>query len=281
VWRAAGRFTGQAVTIDVHDAWVTADRTRTEQIVSNLLDNAVKFTPPGRAIVVRVAREADASVLSVVDDGEGIDPGLVARVFDVFVQGDQDVGRSKGGIGLGLTLVKRLAELQGGSASVTSGGLGRGATFTVRLPAAAAPPAVAAASPAAHSAAPRRILLVEDNADAREMLCQVLALHGHSVREASLGQDGVALAAQIEPDVAIVDIGLPDIDGYEVARRMRMNAKRPLALIALTGYGQPEDQRRARAAGFDVHLVKPVTIERLDHAIASLAPPRPAQRLAD
>jgi signal transduction histidine kinase len=192
-WRTAGRFTGQLATIEAHAAWVTADRTRTEQIVANLLDNAVKFTPPGRAIVVHVKRDADSSVLSVVDDGEGIDPALAARVFDVFVQGDQDVGRSKGGIGLGLTLVKRLAELQGGSVSVASDGMGRGATFTVRLPAAAAPPAVVSVVSGTHSAAPRR-----------------------------------------------------------------------------------EDQRRARAAGFDVHLVKPVTVERLDHAIASLHAPQAA-----
>jgi signal transduction histidine kinase/ActR/RegA family two-component response regulator len=279
-WRAADRFTGQAVTLDMQAAWVTADRTRTEQMVANLLDNAVKFTPSGGAIVIRVAREADMSVLSVSDNGEGIDRTLVDRVFDVFVQGNQDVGRSKGGIGLGLTLVKRLAELQGGFVSVVSEGVGRGATLTVRLPAAAMTPAVVVV-PALQAASPHTILLVEDNEDAREMLRQVLAMQGHEVREAAHGLSGVDLAARWEPDIAIIDIGLPDIDGYEVARRMKAQARRPLLLIALTGYGQPEDQRRALAAGFDVHLVKPVTIERLDDAIARVDAVATAQRIAD
>jgi signal transduction histidine kinase/ActR/RegA family two-component response regulator len=268
-WRAAGRFTGQAVTLDTQSAWVSADRTRVEQILSNLLDNAVKFTPPGCTIAVRVGAEGDASVLAVTDDGEGIEPALAARVFDLFVQGDQDVGRSKGGIGLGLALVKRLVELQGGFVRVDSPGRGRGATFTVRLPA-AAPVAPLVPGPTLRSAKPASVLIVEDNEDAREMLRQVLAMQGHEVCEAADGTAAVALAAAREPDVAIVDIGLPDIDGYEVARRIRQQARRRVALIALTGYGQPEDQRRARDAGFDLHLVKPVTVERLDHAIASL-----------
>jgi signal transduction histidine kinase/ActR/RegA family two-component response regulator len=269
-WRTAGRFSGQIVTVDAQRAWVTADRTRMEQILSNLLDNAVKFTPSGRTIAVRVARESNDTVLSVADDGEGIAPLLVERVFDVFVQGEQGVGRSKGGIGLGLTLVKRLAELQGGSASVESDGAGRGATFTVRVPAAAATSAVVPPAPALRSSSPCRILVVEDNHDARDMLHQVLAMQGHDVCDAADGETGIARAAEAEPDVAIIDIGLPDIDGYEVARRIRAQAKRPIALIALTGYGQPEDQRRAQAAGFDLHMVKPVTVERLDHAIALL-----------
>jgi two-component system, sensor histidine kinase len=180
------------------------------------------------------------------------------------------VGRSKGGIGLGLTLVKRLAELQGGSASVESDGAGRGATFTVRVPAAAATSAVVPPAPALRSSSPCRILVVEDNHDARDMLHQVLAMQGHDVCDAADGETGIARAAEAEPDVAIIDIGLPDIDGYEVARRIRAQAKRRIALIALTGYGQPEDQRRAQAAGFDLHMVKPVTVERLDHAIALL-----------
>src|SRR6185437_9903580 len=149
--------------------------------------------PSGGAIVIRVAREADMSVLSVSDNGEGIDRTLVDRVFDVFVQGNQDVGRSKGGIGLGLTLVKRLAELQGGFVSVVSEGVGRGATLTVRLPAAAMTPAVVVV-PALQAASPHTILLVEDNEDAREMLRQVLAMQGHEVREAAHGLIGVDLA---------------------------------------------------------------------------------------
>ena len=269
-WRAAGRFAGQAVTLDTHSAWVHADRTRIEQILSNLLDNAVKFTPAGRTIAVRVATDSEWSVLSVADEGEGIDASLAARVFDLFVQGNQDASRSRGGIGLGLTLVKRLAELQGGSVGVESGGTGRGATFTVRLPTVAAVTPVVAAAPALRSGSPASVLIVEDNDDARDTLHQVLAMQGHAVRDAPDGMAGIALALELAPDVAIIDIGLPDVDGYEVARQIRAQAKRRIALIALTGYGQPEDQRRARDAGFDLHLVKPVTVERLDHAIASL-----------
>jgi signal transduction histidine kinase/CheY-like chemotaxis protein len=270
-WRAAGRFAGRSASVLVEPAWVTADRTRTEQILSNLLDNAVKFTPQRTVITVAVACVGDVVVLSVADDGPGMTPELAERAFDVFVQGEQGVGRSRGGMGVGLTLVKRLAELQGGSASVTSEGPGKGTTFTVRLP--ASTPAVATGVPPAapQHGTPRRVLIVEDNRDARDMVRQALELCGHQVFEASDGATGVALARDCRPDVAVVDIGLPDISGYDVARRIRAEVDERLTLIALTGYGQPEDRERAYAAGFDVHLVKPVTLERLDDAIANSA----------
>jgi signal transduction histidine kinase/ActR/RegA family two-component response regulator len=269
-WRSAGRFGGQVVVVDAQSAWVRADRTRMEQILANLLDNAGKFTPAGKTIAVRVRRDGESAVLTVADEGEGIAPALLDRVFEVFVQGNQDVGRSKGGIGLGLTLVKRLTEMQGGHVSVASAGIGRGTAFTVWLPAAA--PAAYAELPetAQRSSSGRTILIVEDNADARMMLHEVLAMQGHAVVEAPDGASGIARAAEAQPDIAIIDIGLPDIDGYEVARRMRAQAGDRIALIALTGYGQPEDQRRAMAAGFDIHLVKPVSVERLEQVIASL-----------
>ena len=266
-WRSAGRFAGQVVDVDAQGVWVSADRTRMEQIVSNLLDNAVKFTASGKTIAVRVFREGDDAVVSVVDEGEGMPAALVDRVFDVFVQGDQDAGRSKGGIGVGLTLVKRLAELQGGSVRASSSGIGRGATLTVRLPAAVSLLPIVPSTPVANAASARSILIVEDNADARDMLREVLAMQGHDVCEAADGAEGIVVAAQVMPEVAIIDIGLPDFDGYEVARRIRSQSSRPIALIALTGYGQPADQRRALAAGFDLHLVKPITVERLDQAI--------------
>lgn len=280
-WRGARRFGDRNVTLDTQPAWVRADRTRTEQILANLLDNAVKFTPPHGHITIGVAPEGDGAVLRVADDGEGIAPPLLERVFDVFVQGSQDTGRSKGGIGLGLTLVKRLAELQGGSVAATSAGVARGAAFTVRLPGSAPVAALIGAPTASHAASPCRIVIVEDNDDAREMLREVLAMAGHSVGEAANGATGVDLARDVAPDLAIIDIGLPDIDGYEVARRVRAQSTRPISLIALTGFGQPEDLRRAREAGFDLHLVKPVTVERLDHAIATLEPSSIAQRVAD
>lgn len=269
-WRAGDRFGDRNVSVDAQSAWVTADRTRMEQILANLLDNAVKFTLPDGTIEVGVARDGGSALLRVADDGEGIAPDLVERVFDVFVQGDQDVGRSKGGIGLGLTLVKRLAELQGGTVSASSAGVGRGTTFVVRMPEATAPPPLVAAAVAPHAGSPRSIVIIEDNDDARDMLQQVLSMQGHVISESGSGEAGAALIVELQPDVAIVDIGLPDIDGYEVARRVRAQSKRRVALIALTGYGQPEDVRRAHAAGFDVHLVKPVGVDRLDAAIASV-----------
>jgi signal transduction histidine kinase/CheY-like chemotaxis protein len=268
-WLAAGRFAGRSVLMQAQPAWVMADRTRTEQIVSNLLDNAVKFTPPNTRITVTVGRVANTAVLTVADDGPGIPEHMRPRVFDIFVQAEQGVDRSRGGIGVGLTLVKRLAELQRGSVELTSAEDGRGAAFTVRLPAAAAPVVVAADKPNPISVAtPRRTLIVEDSADARQMLREALEMRGHEVFDVGEGVFGIELAVAHRPDVAIVDIGLPDISGYEVARRLREQLGAGIALVALTGYGQTEDRQRAHAAGFDVHLVKPVTLDHLEDAIA-------------
>ncbi|HKP67485.1 MAG TPA: ATP-binding protein, partial [Casimicrobiaceae bacterium] len=266
VWRASGRFADRVVDVDAQSAWVRADRTRMEQVIANLLDNAVKFTPSKTRIDVNVHRDGDVASFSVKDHGPGLAPDLMARVFDVFVQGEQGVGRSQGGIGVGLTLVRRLVELQGGEVAVAS--TGAGATFTVRLPAVESGDAIVEAIVAdPPRAKARRVLVVEDNGDAREMLRQVLEMNGHDVLEAADGTSGVALAGSNPLDVAIVDIGLPDIDGHEVARRIRGGRNGHVTLIALTGYGQPEDRQRALAAGFDIHLVKPVTLDRLDEAI--------------
>jgi len=269
-WRTGGRFDDRVVDVEALSVWVLADRTRVEQVVANLLDNAVKFTPSGTRIVVRVARDGGVAVLSVADEGAGLSPELMAHAFELFVQGPQGLGRAKGGIGVGLTLVKRLAELQGGTVTVANDVAGKGAVFTVRLPAVdSREPAAEAPVIAAQHPNRRRVLLVEDNGDAREMLRQVLEMNGHAVLEAADGRSGVALAGAHGFDVAIVDIGLPDIDGHEVARQIRGGRNGQATLIALTGYGQPEDRQRALAAGFDDHLVKPVTLERLDEAIAT------------
>ena len=271
-WRASGRFADRAVAVDARAVWVLADRTRMEQVVANLFDNAVKFTSSGTRITVRVDRDDNDATFSVQDEGPGLAPELMAHVFDVFVQGEQGVGRAKGGIGVGLTLVRRLAELQGGTVSVASAGEGEGATFTVHLPAIdGGQPAVEGDDAESPHANPRRVLLVEDNGDAREMLRQVLEMSGHDVFEAADGTSGVEVADAQALDVAIVDIGLPDIDGHEVARRIRGGRNGHVTLIALSGYGQPEDRQRALAAGFDIHLVKPVALERLDEAIATPA----------
>jgi PAS domain S-box-containing protein len=265
VWRGSGRFGRHRVSRELAPAWVHADRTRVEQIAANLLDNALKFTPAGKTIAVSVRAEVDQAVLCVADQGVGLEPGERERVFDLFVQG----GHGTAGMGIGLALVKRLVELQGGTVAAASEGAERGAVFTVRLPAVPRPQEQPTAAPAPCGGA-RSVLLVEDNDDARQMLQAALALGGHEVRAAPDGESALALAAESSPDVALIDLGLPDISGYEVARRLRAAGGERMTLIALTGYGQAADRRRALEAGFDAHLTKPVTPERLQQAIGGL-----------
>jgi CheY-like chemotaxis protein len=195
---------------------------------------------------------------------------LLPHIFDLFVQADDTIDRSQGGLGIGLTLVRRLVELHGGTIKASSGGKDQGSTFTVRLP--AAQPVAAAATGAPPDARPssRRVLLVDDNADAREMYGMVLEADGHEVYEAGDGARALDLFHRARPDVAIVDIGLPGMDGYELARRIRSEAEgQQVTLIALTGYGFPEDRERSRAAGFDRHLVKPAAPEDLRRELES------------
>lgn len=265
VWRVAGRFERHAVSLELARVWVDADRGRIEQIAANLLDNALKFTPGGKAISLSVREEAGEALLRVADEGIGLAVADAERVFGLFVQGAE----SREGMGVGLALVKRLAELHGGTVRVESEGHGRGAAFTVRLPAVQKPSEQAV--PAAEGIGARSVLLVEDNDDARQMLQAALALGGHEVRAASDGESALALAAEASPDVALIDLGLPDISGYEVARRLRAAGGGRMTLIALTGYGQDADRRRALEAGFDAHLTKPVTPERLQQAIGGRA----------
>jgi signal transduction histidine kinase/ActR/RegA family two-component response regulator len=271
-WHSAGARSPQRLTLALHSVWVRADRARIEQVVTNLLDNADKFSPPTAPITLRVARSGESAELEVADRGDGIRPDMLTRIFDAFVQGPQDLARARGGMGLGLALVRRLVELHRGSIEARSEGTGRGATFTVRLPA-VPPPLEGAESAAPATARPgaMRILIVEDNEDARDMLAAVLTLEGQDVRAVADGTAGLAAAASWRPDVMIVDIGLPDIDGYEVARRVRGEGGLPARLIALTGYGQAEDARRARVAGFDVHMTKPVEPALLRRVLAGLA----------
>jgi CheY-like chemotaxis protein len=269
-WRASGRVERHRLLQDLKPAWIDADRARIEQILSNLLDNAVKFTPAGKRIAVHTAQEGENAVLRVSDEGAGLAPGSAQRMFDLFVQGERGLDRAAGGLGVGLALVKRLTELHGGSVAAESAGPGRGATFSVRLPA-VLPPAQRQAAVSPLVLAPRKVLIVEDNDDARHMLHEALAFSGHDVREARDGASGLALAAEAHPDIALIDIGLPDLDGYEVARRLRAApGGRRMGLIAITGYGQAEDQRRAYEAGFDAHLTKPVAPERLKQVMAGL-----------
>jgi signal transduction histidine kinase len=271
VWRASGRVERHKLAFEMKPVWVDADRARIEQILSNLLDNAVKFTPAGKTIRVAVAPEGEDALLTVSDEGAGLAPGSAERMFDLFVQGERGLDRAAGGLGVGLALVKRLTELHGGTVAASSAGAGRGTTFVVRLPA-VLPSAQSQAAQATPRVAAKRILIVEDNDDARHMMHEVLAFGGHDVREARDGATGLALAAESRPDVALIDIGLPDLDGYEVARRLRAApGGRRMGLIAITGYGQAEDQKRAYDAGFDAHLTKPVAPERLRQVMAGLA----------
>ena len=263
--RAGGRVGRRQVTLATHPVWIDADPTRIEQVLGNLLGNALKFTPDGGAISVSVMAEGDHAVIRVADTGIGMPPGLAARVFDPFVQGERPLDRSQGGLGIGLTLVRRLAELHGGSASASSDGPDRGSVFIVRLPA-IEPPALSRVQPPSHGAVrPRDVLIVEDNVDSRETLRRMLELDGHRVRAAPDGIAGLEAMRSAVPEVALIDIGLPGMDGYELARRIRseIGGERRPCLVAVTGYGLPEDRARTRAAGFDLHLVKPIELAQL------------------
>jgi signal transduction histidine kinase/ActR/RegA family two-component response regulator len=273
---ASGRTARHAIEERLEPAWTDADSIRLEQIISNLVVNAVKYTPEGGTVCVSVKREGAEAVLRVADTGIGLSPELAGRVFELFVQGDRELDRSQGGLGIGLTLVRRLAEMHGGTASAYSEGPGKGSEFTVRLPAieprGAAPPLPARAQ----VAAARDILIVEDNDDARETLRILLEMEGHRVETAGDGLAGLEKALALQPEVALIDVGLPKLDGYEVARRLRATAgiRQPF-LVALTGYGLPEDRQRAFDAGFDAHVVKPVDRDTLSEVLATSSSGRP------
>jgi signal transduction histidine kinase len=272
-FRATGRTGGYRINVDLEQNWVDGDPTRLEQVATNLIDNALKYTPAGGTIDISIGAATDDVLLTVRDTGVGIAPDLLPHVFDVFVQGTISLDRAQGGLGIGLSLVRRLVELHGGSVSATSGGASEGSTFTIRLPRTQAPQNTApGAAQAAESSARPAVLLIEDNEDGREMMATMLEVYGYPVLQSGDGLDGVALATAHLPGVALVDIGLPGIDGYEVARRLRANpATAAMRLIALTGYGLAEDQRRVLEAGFDMHLVKPVDITQLLGALGEPA----------
>jgi CheY-like chemotaxis protein len=267
--RASGRLERHEVSFELEPVWVEADEVRIEQIVTNLTGNAVKYTPVGGRIRLSVGAEGGDAVMRVEDSGIGIPEHLLPRIFDLFVQGDRSLDRTQGGLGVGLTLVRRLSELHGGSVEAVSFGPDRGSQFTVRLPAISPPPAAsddedAPPNPTSRPFKRRRILIVEDNGDALETLRMSLSAAGHEVHQATQALEALELAHRIRPDVAIVDVGLPDIDGYEIARRLRQREEnRDLRLIALSGYGSPDDHKRTREAGFDAHLLKPLDYEKL------------------
>jgi signal transduction histidine kinase/ActR/RegA family two-component response regulator len=275
--RSTGRLAGHEVGLEAEPVWAEVDVTRIEQVLTNLLVNAVKYTPVSGTITVSIRPESDDAVLSVRDTGIGIVPTMLPRVFDLFVQSDRSLDRAQGGLGIGLTLVKRMVELHGGSVSVASAGAGQGSTFAVRLPRVAPPASPHSDGPPVKAqAGSRRVLIVEDNDDARDMLRSMLSLWGHEVEDACDADGAISCVKEWHPDMALVDIGLPHRDGYQLAREIRNSIEgREVFLVAVTGYGQPEDHGRARDAGFDAHLVKPVDPDRLAALIASARQRKP------
>lgn len=264
------------VNIEGGPHWIHGDAVRIEQIIANVMLNAMKYTGPGGLVQVSLTEQDGEAVFSVSDDGLGISPDLLPHIFEPFVQGERTLERSQGGLGIGLTLVRRLAELHGGSVSAASSGPGAGSTFNVRLPKAEPPPSRAALPIEPRSTTPRRVLLIEDNRDARETFRMMLELAGHQVLEAEEGRAGLELLRSELPDIAVIDVGLPGMDGYEIAARFRQDPQsRKVMLVALTGYGTPEARERSRAAGFDHHLIKPIDPDVLRTLLMGLHQPTP------
>jgi CheY-like chemotaxis protein len=258
-------------TVDTHvdfaQGWVRGDRTRLVQIVANLLNNAAKYTPQGGRIALSVEIDDGQAHIAVSDNGVGIGPDLLPHVFEIFTQAERTPDRAQGGLGLGLALVKSLSALHGGSVRAHSDGLGKGSTFVLTLPVieAAVPAAgTQAETGAATGGSARDIIVVDDNVDAVESLAEILRSLGHAVRIATSGTEALAMAAGGWPDVFVLDIGLPDLHGYELVRRLRDaggTARRgPALYVALTGYGQAHDRVLSKSAGFDHHLIKPVDL---------------------
>ena len=252
--------------LEVHaePVWIDADRTRMEQILANLVGNAIKFTADGGRVLVHVGIEGEDALLRVEDDGAGIVADLLPRIFDLFVQGEQTLDRARGGLGIGLTVVRRLVELHGGTVAAVSDGPGRGSSFTVRLPIIPAPAATPLHPMQSRKTVARRVLLIEDDEDLRNMYKLVLELSGHEVLDTGNALRGLEMLNSERPYLALIDIGLPVMDGWELARQFRATPTgHEVVLVAVTGYGSPDDRDRSRKAGFDHHLVKPVPPELL------------------
>jgi signal transduction histidine kinase/ActR/RegA family two-component response regulator len=260
---------GHALAVEVPQEGlaVDGDPVRLAQVFANVLSNAAKYTDTGGNIALTAVRDAEEVVVSIRDDGIGISPDVLPTVFDLFVQGERGLDRAQGGLGIGLTLARNLLELHGGSIRAASAGVGAGSEFEVRLPLAVPEPPRAQARHGKNgtraSAPARRVLVVDDNEDAAEMLAEALRWLGHEVAVANDGASALGMVASFRPDVALLDIGLPGIDGYELARALRARLSPAPRLLALSGYGQDRDRVQSREAGFDVHLVKPVDLEVL------------------
>jgi PAS domain S-box-containing protein len=252
---------------------IEGDLTRLSQALTNLLNNAAKYTPPPGEIHLAVEKEGGVVAIRVRDTGVGITADLLPKIFELFTQGERPLDRSEGGLGIDLTLAQRLIKLHGGSIEAMSDGPGQGSELVVRLPLAAAPAQSCSSGPRpaeARTAGPRRVLVVDDNLDAAESLEILLQLWGHQARSANDGPQALALVADFQPEIILLDIGLPGMDGYEVARQIReLPTGRGALIVAVTGYGRSSDRLQSQDAGFDHHLVKPVQPEVLQELIAS------------
>jgi CheY-like chemotaxis protein len=243
------------------------------QCIANLLTNASKYTDAGGHIRVETRGDHSKAIVSVGDDGIGIATDLLPRIFGLFVQSDRSLDRSQGGLGIGLSVVQKIVEMHGGTVSAASPGPGRGATFEIRLP--LIEPPEAASEPERQAAIqPRRILIVDDNVDAATSLAECLRLDGHQTQAVYSARGALESVGSFGPEIVLLDIGLPDINGFEVAKQIRGEGV-SVVLVALTGYGQAEDIERARAAGFDAHMVKPVDLNALERVIAGTSSEAP------
>ena len=271
---AESRHENLAVEVAADAGVVDGDSARLVQAVGNLLDNAIKYSEDGGQVRLTARADAQEVVIVVRDEGVGIDAELLPHVFDLFIQADRSLERRQGGLGIGLTLVRRLVEMHGGRVEVASGGAGRGSEFTIRLPRLAvdapAPAAARAAAREAPSGPARRVLVVDDQPDSTDSLALLLRLHGHEVSTAADGPGAVDEFLRSKPEVVFLDLGLPGMSGYDVARRLRaMPEGRDVRLVAVTGYGTEADRERTRAAGFDLHLAKPVDPHAVEALLAS------------
>jgi two-component system, sensor histidine kinase len=272
---AKARGIALAVELPPQRVFLSADPLRLSQVLLNLLNNAVKFSHAGGRVELRCSVDGDTLVASVRDQGIGIPPAQLESIFEMFVQGDASLERKTGGLGVGLALARRLVELHGGSLVAHSPGKGQGSEFVARLPLGTAAVSASARDDAAArpQGAAKRVLVVDDNRDFATSLAQILRALGHEVRVEHDGLDGLAAAAEFQPEVAFLDIGMPGLNGFDLASRLRSAPQtRRSLLVAITGFGQPSDQERGRQAGFDLYLVKPLQIERLQDIVGRAGP---------
>lgn len=256
---------------------VDADPVRVDQIVTNVLTNAIKYTPEGGHVTLDIENDEQSALIRVTDDGVGIAPERIGAIFELFAQAENAIGRAQGGMGIGLALVRNLVELHEGSVTAQSDGIGRGSEFAITLPLASADRAgevtrAASATPAQEETPPRRIAIVEDNKDVRDLLRLKLRRLGHDVYDAADGLEGLRVVLEERPDLALVDLGLPGIDGFELAKEVRSKLGTDVVLVAVSGFGQPEDKRRALEAGFDEHLTKPADVRDIENLLTRLKP---------